>query len=112
MNFQDFYPTSVNPIHPVNDWCKVRKLIRDARRGFAIPAFIVDGENLITGTHRCAANDIMIRLYEHRDMSPKPCLIDSVQFADMDLDDETRERAIEAMENDDYSALDGMFDHP
>ena len=60
-----YYPTywsGCNPIHEVHDWCKVRKLIRDARKGDPIPPILVESlgnGNLLTGTHRAAANDIV-----------------------------------------------------
>ena len=31
------YHLGCNPIHPVISWSKVRKLIRDARRGDSLP---------------------------------------------------------------------------
>jgi len=42
-----YYPTMTkgcNPIHPVMDWCKVRKLVRDARKGHDINPIIIEGE--------------------------------------------------------------------
>ena len=68
-NQKDYYPTywsGCNPIHAVRDWCKVRRIIRDARRGAHIPPIIIEGDlgngNLLTGTHRAAANDICMML--------------------------------------------------
>lgn len=109
MSFRKFYPKGYNPIHEVNDWCYVRQIIRAARRGDSIPAFVVDSENLLTGTHRCAANNIMEMLYEARSMSPKPSLIDAVQFDDLDMDDDTRDAIIEAMEYRNYDIVDELL---
>lgn len=46
------------PIHEVQDWQKVRSLIRAMRRGDDIPAVIVDNGVMLTGTHRVAALEI------------------------------------------------------
>ena len=66
MMTESYYPVGVNPIHPVHRWSKVRSLVRAARRGDHIPAYAVVGDNLLSGTHRAAANDIMEMLGEPR----------------------------------------------
>lgn len=107
--FKTFYPQGYNPIHPVNDWAYVRKMIRDSRKGISIPAFVVDGESLVTGTHRCAANNLMTMLWERREMSPKPALIEAIQLEDLDIDDETREAVIEALTWEQYDTVQDLL---
>ena len=54
-----YYPQGINPMHPVMDWCKVRKLVRAVLSGAEIPEILVWGETLLAGTHRWAANDLL-----------------------------------------------------
>lgn len=99
----DFYPSvcGCNPIHEVRDWCKVRSLIRSARRGDAIPAILIDAKdgNMLTGTHRAAANCIMRKLGEDE-------LIDVVTVAEIDVSDDLQE----AIDNLDYERIDDILD--
>ena len=101
-----YFPTfhlGCNPIHEVRNWAYVRKLIRAARRGESIPAIVIDGEigsgNMLTGTHRAAANDIMIMLGGE-------ALIPVVSLQDMDASEEL----LEAVANNDYETIDLILD--
>ena len=97
------YSIGANPIHEVLNWCKVRSIIRAIRRGDNVPAFVVDGEtgncNLITGTHRCAANDILAMLGDRR-------RVDFITLGEMDVSDELAD----AVRNDDYSTIQWLLD--
>lgn len=66
-----YYPTywsGCTPIHAVNNWSLVRKLVKACINGQAdtIPTIYIDGDlnngALLTGTHRAAANDIIMML--------------------------------------------------
>ena len=88
---ETYYPTyylGCNPIHPVISWSKVRKLIRDARRGDSIPPILIDGDfgncNLLSGTHRAAANDIMMMLADRDGLGVPDCLIDVVTVDELE----------------------------
>lgn len=101
-----YYPTyylGCNPIHEVNDWCKVRRLIRAARRGDKIPPIVIDGPrksgSMVTGTHRAAANDIMVMLGGE-------ALIPYVQVSDLDNADEI----YALLESGDYAAINDLID--
>lgn len=103
-----YYPTrhlGCNPIHPVRDWAKVRKLVRDARRGAAIPAIVIDGDigsgNMLNGTHRAAANDLLIMLGGE-------ALIPVIGIEDVETDYPVRlDRAIADL---DYEVIDWLLD--
>ena len=103
---KDYYPTyhlGCNPIHAVKDWAKVRKLIRDARSGADIPPILIDGPqhggNMLTGTHRAAANDIIMML------GGQP-LISVVTLDDIAASEEL----IAAVEESDYGRIDDLLD--
>lgn len=103
-----YYPTyhlGCNPIHEVRDWTYVRMLVRLARKGVEINPILIEGNigngNLLAGTHRAAANDLMIML------GGEP-LIDVVSIDDIELSDELRE----AVENSDYELIDAIWDRP
>lgn len=102
-----YYPTyhhGCNPIHPVDDWCKVRRLIRAARRGDNIPPIITNKGHMVTGTHRSAANDIMMMLGDDGHLIP---------IMDMDdLPSEIRDQAEELFSNDDFCGLNDLLDKP
>lgn len=104
---QHYYPTywnGCNPLHAVMDWCKVRKLVRDAKRGDDIPPVLVEGfgnGNLLTGTHRSAANDVMMML------GGEP-LIPAIELGD--LSDDVRAKIIEALEYDEYDLIDALLE--
>jgi len=100
------YHLGCNPIHEVRDWAKVRRLIRAARRGKYIPPILIDGEpgncNLLAGTHRAAANDLMVML------SCEP-LIEVAQLDDLE-DGELRRKIVIAAESSDYEEIDRLWD--
>ena len=87
-----YYPAGYNPMHEVQSWQYVRQIARAAIRGDEIPAILVDGENLLAGTHRAAANDLLERMGYGR-------LIDAVELEDIE-DDTLRERLVEAVQGD------------
>jgi hypothetical protein len=95
-----YYPTytlGCNPLHEVRDWARVRKLIRDAQNGDIIPPIIVDtlrGGNMLTGTHRAAANDIMQMLHERNGRDYK--MIPVREIGDMAIPDEVDGREIQS----------------
>jgi len=105
MTIAYFPGTSIgaNPIHEVVSWSKVRSIIRAVRRGDDVPAFVIDGEdgncNLITGTHRCAANDLLEMLGDHR-------RVDFVTLDEIVVSDELAE----AIANSDYSTIQWLLD--
>ena len=101
-----YFPGSsigANPIHEVLCWTKVRSIIRAVRRGDDVPAFVIDGVegncNLVTGTHRCAANDLLEMLGDNR-------RVDFVTFDEIDASDDL----LEAIENQDYSTVQWLLD--
>ena len=101
-----YYPTyhhGCNPIHEVKDWAYVRKLVRAARRGETINPILIEGSigngSLLAGTHRSAANDLMMKL------GGEP-LIDVVSIDDIEISDELRE----AIENSDFDMIDQIWD--
>ncbi len=101
-----YYPTyhlGCHPIHEVQNWSYVRKLIRAARAGEDINPILIDGEigngNLLAGTHRAAANDIMVMLGGE-------ALIPVVSLDDIDASSEL----IEAVENSDFGLIDELWD--
>lgn len=98
-----FYPSvcGCNPIHEVRDWLKVRSLIRAARRGDSIPPILIDAKdgNMLTGTHRAAANCIMRKLGEEE-------LIDVVMVDEIDVSGELQD----AIDNLDYERIDSILD--
>lgn len=72
---KSYYPTywsGCNPLHEVNNWAMVRSLVRACKNGQAntIPPIYTEGELhngiLLTGTHRSAANDIIMMLNEKK----------------------------------------------
>lgn len=87
-----YYPAGYNPLHEVYSWHYVRQIARAAIRGDEIPPILVDGENLLAGTHRAAANDLLERMGYGR-------LIDDVELEDVE-DDALREQLIEAVQGD------------
>jgi hypothetical protein len=106
-----YYPThwsGCNPQHQVRDWQKVRSLIRAAMRGDNIPPILIDGSlgngNLLTGTHRAAANDIMLLLSE-RDGRARP-LIGWVSYDSSTASPEL----VAAVEAGDTEAVDELVD--
>lgn len=101
-----YYPThhlGCNPIHEVRDWSYVRKLVRAARRGEDINPILIDGEigngYLLAGTHRAAANDIMVMLGGE-------ALIPVVSLCDIEASSDL----IEAVEDGDFGRIDELWD--
>ena len=101
-----YFPGSsigANPIHEVLSWSKVRSIIRAVRRGDDVPSFVIDGVegscNLITGTHRCAANDILEMLGDKR----------RVEFVTLE-EINASEELIEAIQNEDYATVQWLLD--
>ncbi len=97
-----------NPIHPVQDWAKVRKLIRDVKRGDKINPFLVEGErnngNLLTGTHRAAANELMKKLGY-----PEEMMIPHVAIEDLSNHKFINE-LLEAAGESDFERLNNIWD--
>jgi hypothetical protein len=107
-----YYPTlwsGCNPIHEVIDWAKVRRLIRAVRAGEYIPPVLIDGSigngNLLNGTHRAAANDLILMLAE-RQGEQNPRLI---PWASYDSDKATVDLR-DAVEACDFARIDELID--
>ena len=100
---QPYYPRGYNPIHEVHSWLKVRNILRAVKRGETIPPYLVDGEygngNLLSGTHRAAANDLAELLWGERP-------IDEASFED--LPDHVR---ADLMDASDYADVDDILAH-
>lgn len=101
-----YYPTyhlGCNPIHEVKSWSYVRKLIRAARNGKSINPILIEGCigncNLLAGTHRAAANDLMLMLGGE-------ALIDVVSLDDI----EAPQELLDAVLDGDYEAIDKIWD--
>jgi hypothetical protein len=99
-----YYPSGPNPIHEVRDWCYVRRIARAALRGENIPPILVDGNmqngNLLAGTHRQAANNILNKL-GHGELIGWVSL-DDVKDEYPDL--------VEAAADADYERIDDIWD--
>ena len=97
-----YYPSGLNPIHPVQDWPKVRRMARMAIQGGSIPNILVDGENLLAGTHRAAANDLLERMgYD--------CRIEQTELEDIE-GPVIKNAVLAAIEEDDYREVDNIWD--
>ena len=72
-----YYPKGYNPIHEVHSWGKVRGMVREIEAGNDVPAYLVDGENLLSGTHRAVANEIL----ERRQRTPRR--IETIELCDL-----------------------------
>ena len=97
--YKEFYPRGVNPIHEVNDWCHVRRLMRAAINGVKVNPILVDGENLLAGTHRMAANNLLSML----DIDAKIRVWD---ISDVELSDDLQA----AIDDLDFSRIDELWD--
>jgi hypothetical protein len=103
---KDYYPTywsGCNPIHPVHSWALVRRLIRALRRGESIPPVLLDGwrnGNMLTGTHRCAANDIILMLRSRSNRWDNVPLIGYIELSD--LPDVQREAVLVCIADDNW----------
>jgi len=109
-----YYPSGYNPIHQVYSWSKVRRLVRAALAGKEIPPMLIaggSGGNLLAGTHRSAANDLLYHAGYDR-------LIDAVELEDVladptayGLSDDESHLLADAVENGDYREIDAIWDH-
>ena len=104
MKTKKYYPnywSGCNPPHHVKDWSLVRSLIRACKNGKAdtIPPIYIEGTlgngNLITGTHRAAANDIITMLNERNDVQ-----IELISWINVN-NYLTQEQFLEVIEQDD-----------
>lgn len=113
-NLNNYYPGKsirCEAIHKVRDWSYVRKLIRAAKKGEEIPPILVWGQigsgQLLNGTHRCAANDIMKDLgYDECLMIPVVTINDLDDLSDHPFSDELKE----AIKDSDYERIDNILD--
>lgn len=101
-----YYPTMTtgcNPIHPVTNWAYVRKLIRAARSGADINPILIEGSigngSLLAGTHRAAANDLMVLLGGE-------ALIPVVSLDEIEISDDLQA----ALDDCDYEMIDQIWD--
>lgn len=108
-----YYPKTNNPLHAVQDWAKVRKMIRHLRVGGVLPPVYMDGElgcsNWLSGTHRVAASEIRALLDGNITDYSDLTLIDISEFLSemteekkeewTDLFDRDSERACEILDN-------------
>jgi hypothetical protein len=104
---QVYLPADKNchPIHPVQDWLKVRNIIRALRRGETLPPIMVWGSRAmqLSGVHRSAANYILEALGDDRRIAV-------VDFDDLSLSPELDEAIIDAAESEDFETLDRLCD--
>ena len=56
-----YLPKGIHPIHPVRDWGKVRRFTREVEAGADYTPILTDGDELLTGTHRWVANELLKR---------------------------------------------------
>jgi hypothetical protein len=99
---RDYYPRNVHPIHPVYDWRKARSMARAAIRGDEVQPFLVDGDILLTGTHRSAANDLL----EMLGRTPRIGRVDISDVTDVALRDKLKKAADEG----DFDTLQKLWD--
>lgn len=81
----DYHPSLTSQcytIHHVRDWCKVRALVRAWKTGSPVPPIFKHQNALLTGMHRCAANDLMYVLALHSKIAI-PNLIPIIDIADV-----------------------------
>ena len=102
---KDYYPKNVNPIHEVRDWSKVRSMIRSSVKGEDVPPIIRDGDNLLTGTHRSAANDVIDMLIERGSLPKNTRKIPVEKFDPESVPDWVKRD----LENDDFRNIDDFF---
>jgi hypothetical protein len=103
---KDYYPVlhhGCQPIHAVHDWAYVRRLIRAARRGEKIDPIVISGEvgngQMLNGTHRSAANDLIVMLGGE-------ALIDVISVDEMEVSD----ALADAIDSLDYDLIDALLD--
>ena len=117
-DLKDYYPTPYgnNPIHAVTDWDKVASIMQAAVDGEKIPFMFgvwidnqVENGNLITGTHRAAAHELLQMIGE--DEMARRIETDCIHAAIERLpSDEEKARATEALATSDFETLDEIFD--
>lgn len=96
-----FYPSlnGQNPIHEVTDWRKVRRIIRDLRKGANIPAIVTTADGCpLNGVHRTAANNLL-------EMLGSSLSVDVVEIDDVDLSHKCDEAVAELMESIEYCGI-------
>ena len=114
-----YYPTAYgnNPIHPVMDWDKVASIMQAAIDGVDVPHILIDGRwdsnqvtdgNMITGTHRAAAHELLIDagMDDVASRIETDCIWDAIGR----LEGSVAEEARDAMANNDYEAINNIFD--
>jgi hypothetical protein len=103
-NYLPTYWSGCNAFQAVEDWSKVRKLVRDAIKLCDITPILIEGEigngSLLTGTHRSAANDILKML------GKEDYLIPYIRLQDIEITEELQD----ALENNDFETIDILFD--
>lgn len=102
----DYYPghsIGAQPIHPVTDWSKVRRIARAMRRGDNIPAVVIDGQigncSLVTGTHRVAAAELLGMLGTQAN-------IQTISVDDLDNAEDIKD----LLDQGDYSRINWLLD--
>jgi hypothetical protein len=111
-----YYPSSgLNPIHAVNDWDYVANLIRAARRNENINPILYEGlennGNLLAGTHRLAANEILERYGQRGKQISKVEINDVVNSpADYGLSRAQAEQLMAAARDGDFETIDIIWD--
>ena len=105
---REYYPTRTlgcNPIHEVRNWMYVRQIMRAALAGETINPILIEGPigngNLLAGTHRAAANDLL-------DMLGKDARVPVVDLND--IIDDVPEELLDAIEAGDYETIDAIWD--
>lgn len=98
---RNYYPKNCNPIHEVRSWSYVRKIVRAVRHGEDIPPYLMDGETLLSGTHRAAANDLLEMLDDDR-------RVESIQLGE--LPESLQDKINDDVSRDDYEDIDSYLD--
>lgn len=106
MKLPIYFPGSsigAEPFHEVFDWCKVRSMMRFLIKGGKLPEIIIEGDigncRLITGTHRCAAYDILLKL----GYNIVPNVVNVINLPEYN-------NIIDLLENNDFSTINEIFD--
>lgn len=102
---KDYYPKNVIPINEVEDWSKVRSIVRALKRGEEIPPIVTEGDQLLTGTHRSTANDLIDMLIEKKNWNPKTPKVGKIN----EIYDEVPEIIRNQVDNGHWDALDEYF---
>ena len=102
---KDYYPKNVTPIHEVEDWSKVRSIVRALRKGENVPPIVTEGDTLLTGTHRSAANDLIDMLIERKNWDTKTPKVKRVKVDYNTVPEKIRNE----VENGHWDSLDDYF---